>query len=148
MCALLGCGGSPSAPTQTTASPPEIHEAVLSGVEVDARQVFQNLGLTYTMLGSMRVAPGVTEDLTLHQLVIDVRDASNRTLFSWSERGYPSHLFAIGIIGGALGSHTDPVAGRPAGTTYVATLTYSRIGGPSRSLQVSGPIISRRPALP
>jgi hypothetical protein len=127
------CGDSPTGP-----SSPRDHEIVLSRMGVGASRGFAGFGPSYSVCGDITPSKGNTEDIVLHDLTVHVRDAAETTLFSWSVPAFSRRL-GLGSSG-CFGSHSDPVQGRAPGTTFLVRVTYSRVTGPSRLVEVSGPI--------
>ena len=143
-CTLAACdGGSPSGPSAQ--SP---HEIVLSGFTVDTFFNFPGLGPNYAACGSISPAPGVAHDIQLQDMTVQVRDAAGRTFLTWTTPTFPLRLSPNSSHGGCFSGHSDPIEGRAAGATFVVRVTYSSAISAPRVIEYSGPIASRRPALP
>ena len=127
------CGDSPTAPSPQTA-----HEITLSRIGVGASRGFAGFGPLYTVCGGISPSAGVTEDIVLHDLTVHIRDAAERTFLMWSDPAFAGRL-GLGRSG-CFGSHSDPVQERAPGTTFLLRVTYSRVTGPSRLIELSGPI--------
>jgi hypothetical protein len=134
ICAV-GCGsGSPSAPSN-------LADIVVSNITVSSAGRFEGTGPQYSVCGSIRIAPTVTEDVLLHAMVLTLRDASGGVVLTWSnptffERLPPSYGGVFGCFGGPV----DPDPTHTLAATFVVRITYSRVVGPSRVIEVSGPV--------
>jgi len=133
----IACGDSPSTPS--------VPDDVVATFSMDAQPIFPGFGPTYSLFGSIRVASGVTGDVTLQLLTVDVLDQSGRTFLSFAGFGFPQTIRQGAELGGSFATTSDRESTRAAGTTFVAHLTYARAGGSPRTAESRGPIVSRRP---
>ena len=130
------CGDSPTAPSRDSA-----HDIALSQMGIGASRGFAGFGPLYTLCGGISPSPGV-EDIVLHDLTVHIRDAAQTTFITWS---LPAFAGRLGLgRSGCFGSHSDPVQGRAPGTTFLIRVTYSRVTGPSRLIELSGPVDTSR----
>jgi hypothetical protein len=131
----VGCGsGSPTAPS----GPPDI---VVSDITVRSAGHFEGTGPEYSVCGSIRIAPAVTEDVLLHAMVLTLRDASGGVVLTWSDPTFFQRLPpSYGGVFGCFGGPVDPDPTHTLAATFVVRITYSRVVGPSRVIEVSGPV--------
>jgi hypothetical protein len=134
----IACGSSPTAP-----SVPD--DIVLDGFAVDAQPIFAGLGPTYTLFGSIRVAAGVTDQVTVQQMTVDILDQNSRPFLTFSGVGFPNTVGPNAVLSGAFATTSDRDSTRAPGVTFVAHVTYSRAGASARTAETRGPIVSRRP---
>jgi hypothetical protein len=134
----LGCGSSPTAPT----APDDV---VLDSFQMDAQRLFAGLGFSYTLSGGIHLASGVTDQIALQQMTVEVLDQSGRAFMTFSGSGFPTTINSNVTISGAFAFASDSDVSRAAGATFAAHVTYARSGGSARTVTASGPIASRRP---
>ena len=137
----LACGGSPTAPTAPTAP----DDVVLDSFQMDAERLFAGFGFSYTLSGGIHIASGVTDQITLQQMTVEVLDQSGRAFMTFSGSGFPTTINANVTIGGAFAFASDSDVSRAAGVKFAAHVAYARAGGSARTVTASGPIASRRP---
>jgi hypothetical protein len=131
----VGCeSGSPSAPS----GPPDI---VVSDITVSSRGRFAGTGPEYSVCGSIRIAPAVTEEVLLHAMVLTLWDASGTVVLTWSDPTFFQRLPpSYGGVFGCFGGPVDPDPTHTLAATFVVRITYSRVVGPSRVIEVSGTV--------
>ena len=135
----VGCGSDlPSAPSGDRDGPADI---VVSNITVGSAGRFAGTGPEYSVCGSISIAPAVTEDVLLHALVLTLRDASGGVVLTWSDPTFFQRLPpSYGGVFGCFGGPVDPDPTHTLAATFVVRITYSRVVGPSRVIEVSGPV--------
>lgn len=137
---ITGCEGSPSSPS---AGP---HDIDLVGFSVTSMGNFAGFGPYYTVCGAITKSTDVTDEVVLHDLTTSIRDAGGLEILRWSDGGIFTRLgLAGGGLSGCFTSQSDPYPTRAVGSSFVVRVTYSRVTGPSRVAEVSGPVVARRP---
>jgi len=134
----VACGSSPTAPTA-----PE--DVVLDSFQMDAQHLFAGFGFSYTLSGGIHVASGVTDQITLQQMTVEVLDQSGRAFMTFLGSGFPTTINSNVTISGAFAFSSDSDVSRAAGVKFAVHVTYARAGGSVRTVTASGPIASRRP---